>query len=175
VLDGIVDRGSPVRANRLRAHLNTLFNWAKGRDFVQSNPLDGIKPPSSERPRDRVLSNDEIRWFWLACDRLGQPFGWLCQLLLPTGQRRGEVGGMTEREIDGDEWTIPAIASKLGCSPDSLRGWCQRAERDAGKRAGLSSEEKSRIKELERENRELRQANEILKKASAYFAHIFGE
>jgi transposase-like protein len=63
-----------------------------------------------------------------------------------------------------------AIAPKLGCSPDSLRSWCQQAERDAGQRAGLTSAEKDRIKELERENRELRTANEILKKASAYFA-----
>ena len=63
-----------------------------------------------------------------------------------------------------------AIAPKLGCSADSLRVWCQRAERDAGQRAGLTSAEKDRIKELEREVRELRQANEILKKASAYFA-----
>ena len=59
---------------------------------------------------------------------------------------------------------------RLGCSPDSLRVWCQQAERDAGQRGGLSSAEKDRIRELEREVRELRQANEILKKASAYFA-----
>lgn len=63
-----------------------------------------------------------------------------------------------------------AIAPKLGCSPDSLRAWCQQAERDSGQRVGLTSAEKDRIKELEREVRELRQANEILKKASAYFA-----
>ncbi|WP_425496102.1 transposase [Paracoccus aestuariivivens] len=63
-----------------------------------------------------------------------------------------------------------AIAPKLGCSPDSLRVWCQQAERDSGQRAGLTSAEKDRIRELEREVRELRAANEILKKASAYFA-----
>jgi transposase-like protein len=68
-------------------------------------------------------------------------------------------------EYGSDNAAYMAIASKLGCSPDSLRSWCHRAER-----AGLSSEEKNRIKELEREVRELRQANEILKKASAYFA-----
>lgn len=62
------------------------------------------------------------------------------------------------------------IACKLGCSPDSLRIWCKQVQRDAGKEAGPTSAEKTRIKELERENRELRQANEILKKASAYFA-----
>ena len=69
-----------------------------------------------------------------------------------------------------DSAVYRAIVPKLGCSPDSLRVWCQQAERDAGKRAGLTSAEKDRIKELERENRELRTANEILKKASAYFA-----
>ena len=62
------------------------------------------------------------------------------------------------------------IAPKLGCSPDSLRAWCQQADRDAGERSGLSSDERARIKDLEREVREFRQANEILKKASAYFA-----
>ena len=62
------------------------------------------------------------------------------------------------------------IAGKLGCSPDSLRVWYKQAQLDAGKDAGPTSVEKARIKELEREVRELRQANEILKKASAYFA-----
>ena len=63
-----------------------------------------------------------------------------------------------------------AIARKLGCSPDSLREWVRQAQRDGGERPGPTGAEKARIKELERENRELRQANEILKKASAYFA-----
>lgn len=74
-----------------------------------------------------------------------------------------------------DNAAYMAITSKLGCSPDSLRAWCQQAERDAGIRDGLSSDEKERFKALERENRELRQANEILKKASAYFAPPLGD
>ena len=73
-------------------------------------------------------------------------------------------------EYRSDNAAYQAIAPKLGCSPDSLRSWCQQTARDAGERAGLTSDEKARLKELERENRELRQANEILKKASAYFA-----
>ena len=73
-------------------------------------------------------------------------------------------------EYSSDTAACRAIAPKLGCSPDSLRIWCQQAERDAGQRAGLTTAEKDRIKELEREVKELRQANEILKKASAYFA-----
>lgn len=73
-------------------------------------------------------------------------------------------------EYASDNAAYRAIAPKLGCSPDSLRVLCQRAERDAGERPGLTSAEQDRIKALEREVRELRQANEILKKASAYFA-----
>ena len=69
-----------------------------------------------------------------------------------------------------DNAAYRAIALKLGCWPDCLCVWCQRAERDAGERPGLTTAEKDRIKELERENRELRQANEILKRASTYFA-----
>ena len=73
-------------------------------------------------------------------------------------------------EYASDNAAYKAIAPKLGCSHDTLRGWCLQAARDAGARDGLTSEARARIKALERENRELRQANEILKKASAYFA-----
>ena len=73
-------------------------------------------------------------------------------------------------DYPSDNAAYRAIAAKLGCAGDTLRAWCQQAEKDAGKRPGLSTEDKARIKELERESRELRQANEILKKASAYFA-----
>jgi transposase len=78
------------------------------------------------------------------------------------------------REHRGDyptEWTaLNSIASKIGCTGETLRNWVRQAERDAGSRAGLTSDERARLKALERENRELRQANEILRKASAYFA-----
>ena len=63
-----------------------------------------------------------------------------------------------------------SVAEKLGCSPETLRVWVTRAERDAGIRPGLTTDERQRLKDLERENFELRRANEILKKASAYFA-----
>ncbi len=65
---------------------------------------------------------------------------------------------------------IKAIAPKIGCGRDTLRHWVQQEETDTGRRDGVTSEERVRIKELEREVRELRQANEILKKTSAYFA-----
>ena len=63
-----------------------------------------------------------------------------------------------------------SIASKIGCTTESLRNWVRQAERDAGKRNGLTSSENERLKVLERENRELKRANEILRKAAAFFA-----
>lgn len=69
------------------------------------------------------------------------------------------------------QWaTITSIAAKIGCNPETLRSWVRQTERDTGQRPGLTTEERERLKQLERENRELRRANEILKKASAYFA-----
>lgn len=63
-----------------------------------------------------------------------------------------------------------SIAAKIGCAPQTLNDWVKKAEIDSGKRPGVSSEMSDRMKAVERENRELRQANEILRKASAYFA-----
>ena len=69
------------------------------------------------------------------------------------------------------EWAaIQSVAQKIGCSPETLRGWLRQRQRDKGHRPGLTTQERERLKELERENRELRRANEILRKASAYFA-----
>jgi transposase-like protein len=65
---------------------------------------------------------------------------------------------------------IVSIAAKIGCSAETLRGWVRQAERDRGERAGLTTDERTRLKTVEREVRELRQANEILRKASAFFA-----
>jgi transposase len=76
-----------------------------------------------------------------------------------------------EQQSHGSQWAaITSIAAKLGCTAETLRHWVRQAERDSGKRPGLTSSERERLKELERENRELRRANEILRKASAYFA-----
>ena len=70
-----------------------------------------------------------------------------------------------------NEWAaIRSIATKLGVHPETLRIWLRRSQVDAGERAGLTTEERARLKQLERENRELRRANEILKSASAFFA-----
>ena len=75
------------------------------------------------------------------------------------------------RRDHATQWAaIQSIAGKIGCNAETLRLWVRRSERDAGVRAGATSQERARMKALERENRELRQANDILRKASAYFA-----
>ena len=69
------------------------------------------------------------------------------------------------------QWAaICSVASKIGCTAETLRTWVRQAERDSGRRPGLTTDERQRLKDLERENRELRRANEILKSAASFFA-----
>ena len=78
---------------------------------------------------------------------------------------------LEHQEEHASQWAaIGSIAEKIGCSAETLRHWVRQAERDQGRRPGLTTEERQRLKQLERENVELRRANEILRKASAYFA-----
>jgi transposase-like protein len=78
------------------------------------------------------------------------------------------------REHEGEyasRWAaLTSIAEKFGCNPETLRSWLRQAERDEGTAAGMTTDEQERLKQLEQENKELRRANEILRKASAYFA-----
>jgi len=75
-----------------------------------------------------------------------------------------------ESDYDSQWAAISSIADMVGCSAETLRKWVRRAETDEGRRPGLSTSERERLKALERENLQLRRANEILRKASAYFA-----
>ena len=116
LLDGIVAGGRPVAANRVLTAIRKLFNWAIERDIIASSPCAGVKPPTPEQSRDRVLSDDELRNVWRAADQLGGPFGALVKLLILTGQRRDEVARMTWSEVDFDArlWTLPKERSKNG-------------------------------------------------------------
>ena len=75
-----------------------------------------------------------------------------------------------EAEHDSQWAAIGSIAAKMGCTAETLRKWVRQAERDRGRRSGATTSGRDRLKELERENRELKRANEILRKASAFFA-----
>jgi Arm DNA-binding domain len=109
LIDGLVERGVEIQANRTLARVRALFNWAIEKDRISASPVTHMKPPTKERARDRALSDDEIRWFWLACGEVGWPFGPIFKLLLLTAQRRDEVGGMKWSEINLDKrtWTLP--------------------------------------------------------------------
>ena len=93
------------------------------------------------------------------------------QTLSPEIRERAVRLVLEHQENYRSEWAaLTSIADKIGCTTETLCKWVRRAEVDQGKRAGLTSAERERLRELERENRELKRANEILRKASAFFA-----
>ncbi len=114
LVDSIVDRGAAVQANRTLGRLKALYRWAIAKDLVATSPAAGLDKPTEEEDRDRVLTDDEIRWFWRACQTEGWPYGPMCQLLLTTAQRRSEISGLTWQELDLEraQWTIPRHRAK---------------------------------------------------------------
>ena len=116
LLDGIIDRGGGLTANRALAAIRKLFNWSIQRGIITVSPVTGINAPLAEKSRNRVLNDHEIVWLWRVSDRLGYPFGDLAKLLLLTGQRRNEVAGMTwgELHLEKREWQIPGERTKNG-------------------------------------------------------------
>jgi integrase len=99
VIDVVVYRGSPITARRLHAHLHRLFKWSVGRGIIPINPMADLPKPGQETKRERVLSDDELTAVWQGCDGLGWPFGPAIQLLILTGARRGEIGGLRWVEV----------------------------------------------------------------------------
>ncbi|MCZ2500907.1 site-specific integrase, partial [Xylophilus sp. Kf1] len=79
---------------------------------LPANPALGVKPVAKEASRDRVLTDEEIRWFWQACEAEGFPWGPLGKALLLTGQRLNEVAQITKGEIKGDTWHLTASRTK---------------------------------------------------------------
>jgi integrase len=114
VLDALMDAGHPYMANRVFAHSRKFFNWCVERSWINEPPTKHISRPAEEHARDRVLSNDEIKEVWNACDNLGWPFGPFIKLLLLTGQRRNEIARMKWNHIDFNSklWTIPKEETK---------------------------------------------------------------
>ncbi len=112
LLKPIAER-APVMANRVRARISKLFNWAIGESLLDANPATKLTA-EAEHSRERTLTADEIRAFWAACDGLGPIMGNFFRLRLLTGQRGGEVAGMKWTEIDesGEWWLIPSGRAK---------------------------------------------------------------
>lgn len=128
LLDHLTQRGAPIQANRVLALVRKLFNWAISRDLLAHNPCLQVQAPSKEHQRDRVLSDDDIRRVWTACDHLGLRQAAYFRLFLLTAQRGGEVRSMRWADVDLDMgwWTIPATQTKNGLahrvplSPEAL-------------------------------------------------------
>jgi len=116
LLDGIVDRGAPIQANRTLAVVRKMFNFAISRDLVQFSPCVQVKAPADEVRRDRVLDARELRLFWRCLDwaRMAPETKLAFKLQLATAQRIGEVVSARWGDIDFEQnwWTIPAELSK---------------------------------------------------------------
>jgi integrase len=105
-----------MRANRVFAYVRKFFNWCVSRDLIAASPCAGVRPPTPEQDRDRVLSDEEVRVLCLAAETLGWPFGPFVTMLLLTAQRLNEVAGMRWSELDlaAALWTLPAGRAKNG-------------------------------------------------------------
>lgn len=116
VLERVVRRGHPTGANRRLALIRKMFLWGVEMDMVPATPVVAIKPPSPERPRDRVLSEAELATLWGSWDRIGMPFGPLCKLMVLTAQRRSVVAHLRLADIAlADQlWTPPSELSRSG-------------------------------------------------------------
>ena len=118
LLNGIVDRGAPIQANRTLTILRRMFKFAVSQAIIEISPCDKVEPPSSENQRDRTLSEEEIRVFWHALDGASmEPNARrILRLMIATGQRKGEVMGIHAQEVDYDKcvWALPANRAKNG-------------------------------------------------------------
>ena len=116
LLDGIVERGSPIMANRLLEIIRRMFAFGVKRDILDSSPCFMVEPPAKETPRDRVLSPDEIKAFWTGLEKakMSDPTRLALKLMLATGQRRSEIIGASwsEFDLDSGAWGIPAVRTK---------------------------------------------------------------
>ncbi|TXM72923.1 site-specific integrase [Methylobacterium sp. WL69] len=110
---GVIAQTGRVNGSRARAALSALFSWAIGEAIAEANPVIGThRPAGNEASRDRVLTEAEVKAVWLACR--DDDHGLMVRLLLLTGQRREEVGGLEESELDlaAGIWTLPATRTK---------------------------------------------------------------
>jgi integrase len=120
LLDSIVERGAPIQANMTLAVIRKMFNFAIGRSILAFNPCLGIPRPSKPKQRSRILSEHEIKEFWIGLDnaRMAEGTKLALKLQLVTAQRKGEVAGAEWRDFDFQKgwWTIPAEKTKNGLS-----------------------------------------------------------
>jgi integrase len=112
LVEGIADRGSPIMANRTLALIRKMLNFAITRDWIDANPAARIPKPGAEQSRERVLTDDEIRLVWDACEVERPALCALMRLRLVTAQRGGELARLRWADVEGDWLTLPSTATK---------------------------------------------------------------
>jgi len=104
---------SEARARAVASALSVMFGWLHQHRHIDTNPCLGMHRPPAPAARERVLSDDELRWFWAACDGLTEPYGRLLRFLLVIGCRRDEAARMARTELNSDgRWALPAERAK---------------------------------------------------------------
>lgn len=112
LVDCIKAERGPGAATKAQAWLRRVFNWMLEKDEIEASPIAGMKAPARLQPRDRVLSDDELRRLWVACDQRPHPFGRYVQLLLLTACRRMELATLRWSDVDFGERTIIVPGSR---------------------------------------------------------------
>ena len=114
VISAIEQRGAPIAANKTLKSIKTFLRWCVGRAVIDQSPAEGVPLPAKEVARDRVLDDQELAQVILAARKMGGPYGGIVELLALTGQRRGEVAGLTWQELNLEQrvWTIPKSRTK---------------------------------------------------------------
>lgn len=115
ILEKVQERGDSAAIKAYKA-LRVMFGWAVEKHEIVASPMQNMKPPAKIDARERALTDAEVRLVWMAAGELGWPFGPIVQLLILTGQRRDEVGGLRWPELDltKNQWLLPADRSKNG-------------------------------------------------------------
>ncbi len=118
ILVSVAERGARVRSNRIFALMRAIYRWGISEDRIKSDPTQGVRPRTIERPRDRVLTDQEVVTFWHGLNDapMGQSVATTLQLALVTGQRIGEIAGMAKAELDLSAqkpvWTLSGTRRK---------------------------------------------------------------
>lgn len=122
LIEDIADSNGPYTANYVRANLRKLYSWACRRGLAEINPVIDVERPISlkQSERDRVLTHEEVKAIWQACNGLGYPFGLYTQLLLITAQRRTEVSSIRNSDLDLSEkvWHLDRVSTKANRAHD---------------------------------------------------------
>lgn len=112
ILDRLIEEDKGASANRALAHMRKFFGWLVERDYLEHSPADHIKKPFNERPRERVLSDDELRSIWHASEALSVPYSAWLRLSILCSQREMETASLSRSQLEGDLWFLSSNDTK---------------------------------------------------------------